>query len=255
MKLVAVLVALVAAAASADAHGAIIGAKGIAGPQGKALGILDTVPRTGTGRNPFQTDTSIIRDGEIRSGRAGPCGRTIAGGNNDMAGVAKIAQEMGGLPQVAPGMPLTLTVHQINADGAGPFACDVSMDGTGNDFQQVQVAQNVRGILGTNPAGNKSPHDLVVMMPASMQCTGGATGDMCMVRCRNNAVAGPFGGCVPVQQASPQVAAAAAANGAGAVGAGAGTGAGAGAAGGAKKRAGALGGLGGAGGLGALLGI
>jgi len=27
-----------------------------------------------------------------------------------------------------------------------------------------------------------------------------STGDICTVRCRNNAVAGPFGGCFPVQQ-------------------------------------------------------
>ncbi|KAI9190289.1 hypothetical protein H9P43_001730 [Blastocladiella emersonii ATCC 22665] len=245
-----VLLALLATAAtSVNAHGAIVGAQGIAGPQGKALGVLESVPRTGTGRNPFQTDTSIIRDGEIRSGRSGPCGRTIAGGNNDMAGVAKIAQEMGGLPQVAPNMPLKLTLHQVNADGAGPFACDISMDGTGNDFQQVQVAQNVAGVLGTNPLGNKSPHDLVVMMPANMQCTGGASGNMCMVRCRNNAVAGPFGGCVPVEQASPQVAAAALASGGSVAGAG-GAAPAAGAAAPAPKRAG-----GALGGLGALLGL
>ena len=33
----------------------------------------------------LQTDTSIIRDKEIASGDAGACGRTLAGGVNDMA--------------------------------------------------------------------------------------------------------------------------------------------------------------------------
>ena len=33
-------------------------------------------------------------------------------------------------------------------------------------------------------------------MPAGATCTGGANGDACLVRCRNAAAAGPFGGCV-----------------------------------------------------------
>lgn len=38
-----------------------------------------------------------------------------------------------------------------------------------------------------------------VEMPAGMTCTGGPTGDACIVRCRNVAIAGPFGGCVAGQ--------------------------------------------------------
>jgi len=37
-------------------------------------------------------------------------------------------------------------------------------------------------------------------MPANFACVGGSTGNICTVRCRNNAQAGPFGGCFPVQQ-------------------------------------------------------
>ncbi|ORZ31896.1 hypothetical protein BCR44DRAFT_1463463 [Catenaria anguillulae PL171] len=231
--LLSIAALLASAVPLANAHAAIVGARGMNGSQGRAIGVLATTPRDGTRRNPFQQDASIIRDREIQSGEVGPCGRTLAGGNNNMqAGVQEIMSEFGELPLVAPGSTLTMTVHQVNADGAGPYTCEVSMDGTGAQFTGVQIQQNLPGRNGRNRATNTTPQDLVVTMPANLQCTGGANGDMCMVRCRNPARAGPFGGCIPVQQAP---------NGAGA-GNGNGNGAGAGgngnAAGGANRNAG-----------------
>lgn len=41
---------------------------------------------------------------------------------------------------------------------------------------------------------------MTITMPTSLNCTGGSTGNICTVRCRNNALAGPFGGCIAVQQ-------------------------------------------------------
>jgi hypothetical protein len=38
-------------------------------------------------------------------------------------------------------------------------------------------------------------------MPAGMTCSGGNNGDTCVVRCRNSALAGPFGGCGAVTNA------------------------------------------------------
>lgn len=37
-------------------------------------------------------------------------------------------------------------------------------------------------------------------MPDNFNCIGASTGNICTVRCRNTAVAGPFGGCFAVQQ-------------------------------------------------------
>ncbi|KAI8822854.1 uncharacterized protein EV422DRAFT_522409 [Fimicolochytrium jonesii] len=183
------------------AHGAIIGAKGVAGPAGRALGIDPATPRDGKGRNPFQQDTSIIRDRDIASGRASACGRTLAGGTNDIAaGVAALTQELGGLPEVAAGQPLELTVHQINGDGAGPYTCEVDQSGTGDNFQAAQITTNLPGRRGNNRATQLTDQPLVVQMPAALKCAGGAAGNMCLVRCRNPARAGPFGGCVPVTQ-------------------------------------------------------
>ncbi|KAI9190075.1 hypothetical protein H9P43_001508 [Blastocladiella emersonii ATCC 22665] len=213
---VATLALLAALVASVHSHGAIIGAKGINNVEGRALGVKMTTPRDGTGRNPFQQDASIIRDGEIADGGS-PCGRTLGGGNNDIAsGMSAMKAELGGLPMVAPGQPLTLTVHQINADGAGPYTCDISTTASGTDFQPLQVMQNLPGQRGRNRATNTTPQPLMVMIPQNAQCTGGADGNACIVRCRNPANAGPFGGCIPVMMASAND------------GAGAGAGAGAG---------------------------
>ncbi|KAG9104361.1 hypothetical protein FRC06_003167 [Ceratobasidium sp. 370] len=70
---------------SVSAHGALVAVAGSNGVNGQGFGIVETTPRDGTRRNPFQTDTSIIRDKEIASGAASACGRTLAGGVNDMA--------------------------------------------------------------------------------------------------------------------------------------------------------------------------
>ncbi|KAI9138368.1 hypothetical protein BKA69DRAFT_1091927 [Paraphysoderma sedebokerense] len=209
MKLVASLVLFfLAFTAQVDAHAAILGATGLNGVKGRALGIVESTPRDCTQRNPCQQDSSIIDDREIASGRAGACGRTLAGGNIDMdAEVQKILSEAGGLPSVAPGQPLTLEVHQVNADGAGPFTCEVDATATGKNFQNLEITTNVPGNAGRDRAGQKTTHPLTVQMPQNLQCTGGPNGNMCMVRCRNPIQgAGPFGGCVPVEMGNGKAA-------------------------------------------------
>lgn len=44
---------------------------------------------------------------------------------------------------------------------------------------------------------------MVAQIPANQECTGSVAGqeNVCMVRCQNDAGAGPFGGVVPVQLA------------------------------------------------------
>jgi hypothetical protein len=93
-----------------------------------------------------------------------------------------------------------MTFHQVNQDGAGPLtaAIDPTSGGTDpNAFQTAQVTQNVPGIgIGGLSAVTTTDFPVQVQMPAGMTCTGsvgGATG-VCIVRVRNNALAGPFGG-------------------------------------------------------------
>ncbi|KAG8776322.1 hypothetical protein FRC12_000981 [Ceratobasidium sp. 428] len=196
--LISVLFAL-SAISSVSAHGVITRVAGSNGVDGQAFGVVETTPRDGTRRNPFQTDSSIIRDREIAKGDAGPCGRTLAGGVNDMDSQMEAAASAG-LPAANPDGTVEMTVHQVNGDGAGPYTCDVSTDATGQNFVAMKVITNVPG---TNSRSNAKAQDfpLVAQMPAGAACSGGPNGDACIVRCRNAARAGPFGGCAAVTNA------------------------------------------------------
>jgi hypothetical protein len=114
---------LLAVAELAAGHGAIISATGDAGGQGSGLGIDSTTPRDGTRRRPFQQDTT-----RFQGAAADTFGETLEGGDNDPeAGTAAIMAESGdSLPQITPGGEVQMTLHQVNADGAGPYTCMVS---------------------------------------------------------------------------------------------------------------------------------
>ncbi|KAG9126579.1 hypothetical protein FRC07_002919 [Ceratobasidium sp. 392] len=195
---VSILVAL-SAISSVSAHGALVRVAGSNGIEAQGFGVDDSTPRDGTRRNPFQQDTSIIRDREIASGQAGPCGRTLAGGVNDVSAQMEAASSAG-LPAANPDGTVEMTIHQVNGDGAGPYTCDVSADGTGQNFVAMKVVTNVPG---TNSRSRAKAQDfpLVAQMPAGATCSGGPNGDACLVRCRNAARAGPFGGCTAVTNA------------------------------------------------------
>ncbi|KAJ7766045.1 hypothetical protein B0H16DRAFT_1453941 [Mycena metata] len=171
-----------------QAHGTITGVTG-------ANGIIASTPRDGSTRKPFEQDTSVIRDNEIASGKTGVCGRTAAGGNNDVA-TQLAAASQAGLPTAAADGSVTMTLHQVNGDGAGPYTCDVSGDG-GNTFQAATVTQQVPGKNGRSKA-KATDFALTAQLPAGMACTAGPNGDACLLRCRNPAGAGPFGSCVAV---------------------------------------------------------
>ncbi|KAJ6529242.1 hypothetical protein B0H19DRAFT_1384955 [Mycena capillaripes] len=180
-----------------QAHGTITGVTGANGVQAAGFGILASTPRTGSTPKPFEQDTSVIRDKEIASGKTGVCGRTAAGGNNDVAAQLAAASQAG-LPTAAADGSVTMTLHQVNQDGAGPYTCEVSGDG-GNTFQAATVTQQVPGKFGLSRA-KATDFALTAQMPAGMACTAGPNGDACIMRCRNPALAGPFGSCVAVAQ-------------------------------------------------------
>ncbi|KAF7337112.1 GEgh 16 [Mycena venus] len=180
-----------------QAHGTITGVTGANGVQAAGFGIIATTPRDGSTRKPFEQDTSVIRDNEIASGKTGVCGRTAAGGNNDVAAQLAAASQAG-LPTAAADGSVTMTLHQVNGDGAGPYTCDVSGDG-GNTFVAATVTQQVPGKNGRSKA-KATDFALTAQLPAGMACTAGPNGDACLLRCRNPANAGPFGSCVAVAQ-------------------------------------------------------
>ncbi|KAJ7736450.1 hypothetical protein B0H16DRAFT_1664834 [Mycena metata] len=171
-----------------QAHGTITGVTGANGVQAAGFGIIVSTPRDGSTRKPFEQDTSVIRDNEIASGRTGVCGHTAAGGNNDVA-TQLAAASQAGLPTAAADGSVTMTLHQVNGDGAGPYTCDVSGD----------------GVPGKNGRSKAKATDfaLTAQLPAGMACTAGPNGNACLLRCRNPANAGPFGSCVAVVQDAP----------------------------------------------------
>jgi hypothetical protein len=63
----------------------------------------------------------------------------------------------------------------------------------------LTVTTNISGANGLSQAAAQELN-MTVRMPDSFKCVGGSTGNVCTVRCRNNAQAGPFGGCFVLQQ-------------------------------------------------------
>ncbi|CAZ79612.1 unnamed protein product [Tuber melanosporum] len=182
-----------------SAHGVITSATGDAGGQGTALAVDAATPRDGTRRRPFQQDTTVFEEEDDDEGvaRTG-CGMTLQAGEiNIPTAMQSVITQNGGLPQVSPGGELTMTLHQVNGDGAGPYECMIDQTGTGASFTPMTVTQNVPGQDGRDRDGSETDFPLVAQMPANMACTGtaGAMTGICMVRCQNPANAGPFGGC------------------------------------------------------------
>ncbi|RYP76633.1 hypothetical protein DL769_003593 [Monosporascus sp. CRB-8-3] len=182
-----------------QAHGVILNAQGLRGsPASTAFGVNPELARNCTAINPCQQDTGIIRDAEIAANIVNECGRTELTGNIDIGENTENAIAAGAVTQVKSGTQMTVTI--LNADGAGPYVCDLIEAGNnGAISQNLTVENNVPGANGFSQAKTQD-FDILVNMPNDFKCTGGSSGNICTVRCRNNAQAGPFGGCFPVEQ-------------------------------------------------------
>ncbi|KAJ6256512.1 hypothetical protein Dda_8374 [Drechslerella dactyloides] len=110
------------------------------------------------------------------------------------------------LPQATAGGYLNVTIHQVNADGAGPYNCRIDQYSiAANRWSPTKLTVSIQ-IPGDqnsiNAAGSLKSWPLQVKLPADLNCQGsyGGQGNICIVRCENQAVNGPFGGCIPFQQ-------------------------------------------------------
>ncbi|EFP87592.2 hypothetical protein PGT21_004595 [Puccinia graminis f. sp. tritici] len=166
------------------------------GLTGKGFGTMDGAPRDIT-TPPALLDTSIIKDSEIQSGTASPCGRTIMSGKLEMKNSLNRAED-GGLPDVGQNGKIKLVAHVVNPKGSGPFICGVDTNANGNNFATIPVTVNVPA----NAAANGKPLDysLEAQLPQGTKCQGGADGQTCIVRCTNANAGGPFGGCMAFTQ-------------------------------------------------------
>lgn len=193
------ILALAAIFSSVHAHGVIESAVGDSG-ESKGFKVDDSLARNCTGISPCQQDSTIIRNSEITQNIVNSCGRTEIDGNIDVGGETEKAISKKAVTTVTRGSSLAVTIHQVNADGAGPYECDLDVtSNAATSFVKLQVSNNVPGQNGLSQA-EAERFTINVKMPDDFNCVGASTGDICTVRCRNTAVAGPFGGCFPVQQ-------------------------------------------------------
>lgn len=111
-----------------------------------------------------------------------------------------------GLPTVGDDGILKLVYRQVNQDGAGPFTASIDSTSGGYDpdaFKDAAVLHNVPGvgISGLSVATN-TDFPVQVQVPEGTVCQGkvGGAENVCIVRIRNGAFAGPFGGAAAFTQ-------------------------------------------------------
>ncbi|CZT43999.1 related to gEgh 16 protein [Rhynchosporium secalis] len=169
--------------ALSTAQGVIQFAQGPTGPASLPLQI-----------NLKENDANIINLNEITTNVVNECGRTLLGGNIDIGEQTEGQLIAKTVTSATAGSKVDVAINQVDANGAGPYTCDLDLKGNANGFNgqtplDVQESKAVNGII-----------NLSVTMPKDMACLGASRGDVCTVRCFNSAVAGPFGGCFAVQQ-------------------------------------------------------
>ena len=282
---------LLAVAATAAAHGLIrsiegannVSMPGLSGTFSSPCNkhpLLTFIVTDGTPRNCVvnacgaQADTAIIRDADIKSGKASPLGKTLPRGPVDAATVMKAFMGMSEAPQnhgaadavgfeddipraqrreehkrqmqdlfnlplvgalgaggkrtsypvetiVADnygqgkqnGLPtcdddgvVSLVYRQVNQDGAGPLTAAVDGTSGGSDaaaFKDADVVLNMPGVgAGGLSLATNTDFPVKVRMPRGMTCEGKVAGmdNVCIVRVRNQAAAGPFGGAAAFTQ-------------------------------------------------------
>lgn len=111
-----------------------------------------------------------------------------------------------GLPTVGDDGIVKMVYRQVNQDGAGPFTASIDSTSGGYEpdaFKDAAVMHNVPGvgISGLSIATN-TDFPVQVQVPEGTVCQGkvGGAENVCIVRLRNGAFAGPFGGAAAFTQ-------------------------------------------------------
>jgi hypothetical protein len=180
-------------ASNVAAHGLLTTIKGANGVNGIGLAITDT---TGKKTRLFNQAPRYIKGDTSACGSQKLDGKQQTPINFQKALTTAINA---GLPSAAADGTVKMTLFQVNADGAGPYSCEVSADASGKNFQTIQVTKQVPGTKGKSDAANQA-FELDVKLPQGIKCTGpkGA----CLVRCKNGN-SQPFGGCAVVAGPTP----------------------------------------------------
>ncbi|CAP79243.1 hypothetical protein N7489_004712 [Penicillium chrysogenum] len=146
----------------------------IKGAQSAVDDVAGTLPRTESG--------AVTPSGTVEKGVEGYAGKG----------------SVNGLPSVSDAGVITMTYHQVNQDGAGPLSADIDATSGGTDikaFKPAKVIQNIPGVAGFSTSSTMD-YEVKVQLPSGMKCSGvvGNTKNVCIMRVRNNAISGPFGG-------------------------------------------------------------
>ncbi|KAH8896424.1 cell surface protein [Thozetella sp. PMI_491] len=169
---------------------------------GTGVGVEDNLQGTAAAKkvNKAARGNWIVRQATGIAGLFGGGGQKTSAPAETLVATTAGAGASEGLPTAAEDGTITMTYRQINQDGAGPL--EAMIDGTSGGtsmaaFQNAEVTQDVPGI-GVQGISLATTTDfpLKVQMPAGMTCdaTVGGANNVCVVRVRNGAGAGPFGG-------------------------------------------------------------
>ncbi|KAI1497728.1 hypothetical protein F5X99DRAFT_355674 [Biscogniauxia marginata] len=168
-----------------------------------SVGVEDDVSGLKKAQDKKRSKFTVRGLKDFLSGLTG--GGDNAGEKTETAAETNVAATAGsgatsGLPTCADDGSITMTFRQINQDGAGPLeaAVDGTSGGTDPDaFQTAEVTQDVPGVgFGGLSLATNTDFPVTVAMPAGMTCDATVAGvdNVCVVRVRNSAAAGPFGG-------------------------------------------------------------
>ncbi|KAG9100542.1 hypothetical protein FS749_014619 [Ceratobasidium sp. UAMH 11750] len=176
----------------ARSHAVIIDVAGDNGVHGAGFGMVSSVPRDGTDEQPFQLDTSVFKNLVDD-----PCGSTLAGGSVNIASSLAASEKAGRgrLPALTDDLVTSITLHQVNGDGGGPFTAMFNTDGTGLTWENATVITQAPGENGLLLGG---PFNSLfeAQLPRGTRCKGGANKNACLIRVSNGGAAdgaGPFG--------------------------------------------------------------
>ncbi|KAL6918599.1 hypothetical protein ACHAPO_009576 [Fusarium lateritium] len=170
------------------------------------VGVEDDLSGLNQGRNNNRQRRQQKRQlGNLLGGLFGGGGRGGNGDKADLPDESSVAATAGegatsGLPTCSQNGEITMTYRQINQDGAGPMTADIDATSGGTDpaaFQSAEVTADVPGVgFGGLSLATNTDFPLTVKMPQGMTCEGsvGGADNVCIVRVRNSAAAGPFGG-------------------------------------------------------------
>lgn len=125
--------------------------------------------------SPCQQDTGIIRQAEIDANIVNTCGRTQLMGNIDIGAVTEDQIAAGAVTKVTKGGTLIMTIHQVNADDAGPYTCDLDQTSNAGGFKgNLTVTNNIPGANGLSQA-KEQDFNITIAMPPDMACICGST--------------------------------------------------------------------------------